>query len=305
MSGADQDLLAHIGRRPLYRILHPLRRLEAFKIVAGLLVISVTVAQHMPAEWMGGLVPAWAEQRLVDGVVAQDAPARCSHPGGERAVRTLLLRLDPQLGKKVDIVALRNGGFAVTSTPGQHIFMLRGAMSEIASGALPALLAHELSHIRHGDPTVAIIRENGFLKTWATILDGNERPTLQMRFSGLEERRADLEAMQMMRNAGVPLKPASEMFEQMRISKEQGGFFGYDQRDFHFGIDARAQRWAAAARSDPTESRPILTPNEEDALYNFCWTGPIAPLPRGARPAPEKTAPLGVGGAGRPMTRRD
>jgi hypothetical protein len=110
--------------------------------------------------------------------------------------------------------------------------------------------------------------------------------------------------MQMMRKAGIPLKPAADMFEQMRVSKEQGGFFGYDQRDFHFGIDSRAQRWAAAARSDPPNATPILTPGEEDALYNFCWTGPIAPLPKGARAAPQRTEASGAGTVGQPTSGR-
>lgn len=295
MSGADQDLLAHIGGRPVHRLLHPLRRLESLKVIAGVLILSLTVAQHAPPDFLASWVPDWAQKRLVDGIVADDAPLRCSHEGGEAVIRKLLVRLDPTLGAKVDIVAIRQGGFVVSAAPGGHIFMYRSSMTEVGANALPALLAHELSHIRHGDPMTAVMRQNGFLETWAAVLAGGDSRILQMKFSGLEERRADLEAMQMMRNAGIPLKPAAEMFEQVRRSKEQGGFFGYDQRDFHFGIDARAQRWAAAARGEPSESRQILMPYEEDALFNFCWTGPVAPLPQGARRAPERSVPPGAG----------
>jgi len=295
MSGADTALLSHIGRRPLYRLLYPLRRLESAKVALGLAVLTFTLAQHLPAEWLSKTFPQWAQQRLVDGLFAADAPRRCNHPGGEAAIRKVLTRLDPEFGSAVDIVAIRDGGFVVTSTPANHIFMLHSATSEIEPDALPALLAHELSHIRHGDPITATIRQNGFIGTWAAVLDGNPRGRLQMQFSGLEERRADLEAMQMMKRGGFPLGPAAKMFEQMRVSKEQGGFFGYDQRDFHFGIDARAQRWASAARSDPLDNGSILSPAEEDALFNFCWTGPIPPLPKGARRAPQDAQLPGTG----------
>lgn len=294
-SGADRDLLAHIGRRPIHRILHPLRRLESLKVIAGIAVLLVTFAQHAPAEWLARTVPQWAQRRLVDGVVAQDAPRRCAHEGGEAVVRKLLVALDPTIGRGVDVVAIREGAFVVSSTPGNHIFMFRSSMAEIDPRALPALLAHELSHVRHNDPITAFIRNNGFLGTWAATLDGNAHGLLQMEFSGLEERRADIEAMQMMRRAGMPLKPAAQMFDAMRVSKEQGGYFGYDQRDFHFGIDGRAQRWAYWARSDPPHPDPALSSAEEDALFNFCWTGPIPPLPKGSQKAPATALPPGAG----------
>lgn len=291
MSGADQQLLAHVGSRRCQRILVPLRRLELLKIGAGMLVLLLTIAQHAPPEWMAKTVPEWAQERLVDGAVAEEAPLRCGHQGGEQAVRKLLVSLDPQLGPKVDIVAIREGAFVVAATPGFHLYMYRSSMAEIDPLALPALLAH----MRHGDPMTAIMRQHGFVGTWAAILHGGGNNALKMYYSGLEERRADLEAMQMMRRAGMPLKPAADLFDKMRISKEQGGYFGYDYRDFHFGIDRRAERWAAAARSDAPAARPALTPVEQDAIFNFCWTGPIPPLPKGARRAPANTLPEGSG----------
>lgn len=298
MSGADQALLAHVRRAPLFRLLHPLRRLEALKIVAGLVVLLLTVAQHAPPELLAKAIPGWAQDRLVDGVIADDAPRRCSRDGGEAVIRKLLVRLDPVLGRQVEIVALRNSGFVVSATPGKHIFMMQSSMTEIDPLALPALLAHQLSHVRHDDAIVAILRENGFLKTWAAIFEGNPGTMLQMRFSGLEERRADLEAMQMMRNAAIPIQPAAKMFDDFRQSKEQGGYFGYDQRDFHFGIDARVQRWAAAARLDPPNAPPVLTDAEEGEVFNFCWNGPVQPLPKGARQAPAVATSPGEGTIG-------
>jgi hypothetical protein len=169
-------------------------------------------------------------------------------------------------------------------------------MTEIDPLALPALLAHELSHIRHADPMAAAIRQNGYLGMWASIIEGTGK-SLELKFSGLEERRADLEAMAMLRRAGIPLRPAAMMFEEMRRSKAQNGFFGYDQRDFHFGIDDRAQRWALAAANDPSRLVPILSEIETDNLYNFCWAGPLSPA---QRQAPSSTLAPGHGGVSSP-----
>lgn len=301
-AGGDRDLLAHVGRRPLHRILHPFRRFESLKVLLGIAVLSVTVAGHLPPEWLARSVPDWAQARLVNSIVAQNAPIRCSRAGGAEALRKILVRLEPDLGKQVDVVAINGGAFTVTSTPGHKIYMYRSSMTEIDSAALPALLAHELSHIRHNDPIAATIRHNGFLGTWAAIMEGSGRRSVMMDFSGLEERRADLEAMQMMRRAGIPLRPAAQMFEAMRVSKAQGGYFGYDQRDFHFGVDARTQRWAVAARADPPNPKPLLTGRESDDLYNFCWSGPIEALPGPPRQPSAPPPPPGTGAIALPDT---
>jgi hypothetical protein len=285
-----------VGRRPLQRLTHPFHRLHAFKILLGLLVVIGTVVEHTPSEWTAKLIPEAAQRRLIEPIIAQRAPGRCSHEGGEAAVRKLLVRLDPEIGTKVEIDAFNDSDFLVASAPSRKLFILRYSLTEVNVDALAALLAHELSHIRHGDPTVATVRYRGFLSTWAAILEASANYEMIMNFSGLEERRADLEAMQMMRRAGIPLRPAAEMFERMRVSKAQGGHFAESQRDFHFGLDARSQRWAVAARSDPPTFAPVLTKDEADAIFNYCWQGRILPLPGSSGPPPQERPPAGQGG---------
>lgn len=296
ISGGDRALLAHVGRRPLHRFIHPFRRLESLKVLIGLTVLAVTLAQHAPVNWQASLIPEFAQRRLVDAAVAEAAPRRCARPDGEAAIRKLLVRLDPELGPKVDVVAVKDGGFIVTSTPGDKLWLERSSMAEVDAAALPALLGHELSHIRHGDPINALLRENGLLNSWGQILEADGHRKLTLQFSGLEERRADLEAMQMMRRSGMPLQPAADMFEKMRVSAAQNGFYGYDQREFHFGVHARSQRWAVAAQSDPPNPAPVLTKSEEDALYNYCWAGPIRAAPPGTKTAPFRQVAPGTGG---------
>ena len=274
-TGSDRELLAHIGQRRLSRAFALLNRLHGLKILLGILVLAVTFAEHLPADWTARLVVPAAQKRMVDGVVGQFATKRCTREGGAAALRKLLVRLDPDVGKTVDAVALDLDGFMVTSVPSNKIVVLRFALTELEVDALAALLAHELSHLKHGDPMAAAVRQYGHLGVWGAVFEGEDRRELRLEFSSAEERRADLEAMSMLRRAGIPLTPAADMFERMRKARAGESNFAYDQRDYHFGLPARATAWAAAGKSDPHQRRPVLTQEESDDLFNYCWPGQI------------------------------
>lgn len=280
-SGADRELLARVGSRPIARFLHPLRRLHSIKTLIGVIVIVAAIAQHFPAEWMAKAITPDMQHRLVDPVIAQNAIRRCSHAGGEEAVRKLLVRLDPDLGSKVRIAAFDNSDFMVTAAPANIIMLTRGALQETDPATMAALLAHQLSHLRHGDAVVGMVRAEGNWGIWGALLQGHPNDGVRMDYSGLEERRADLEAMAMLRAARIPIAPSADLFERIRVSRAQGTFEAYDYRDFHFGVDSRAKRWAEAAAAQQAEDavEPALDRDSSDALFNFCWVGRIAPAP--------------------------
>ncbi len=274
-TGSDRELLAHIGRRRLSRAFALLNRLHGLKILLGIFILAVTFAEHLPADWTARLLIPAAQKRMVDGVVGQYATKRCTREGGAAALRKLLVRLDPKAGRTGEAVALDLDGFMVSSMPSNKIIVLRFALTELEADALAALLAHELSHLRHGDPTAAAVRHYGHLGVWGAVFEGEDRRELHLEFSSAEERRADREAMSMLRLAGIPLAPAANMFERMRKARAGESNFAYDQRDYHFGLPARATEWAAAAKSDPEGGPPVLTQEEADELFNYCWPGQI------------------------------
>lgn len=301
-SGADQQLLARIGKRPLARIIYALRRLHFFKAVFGTIVLFAAIAQHFPAEWTASAISPGIQHRLVDAVVAQNAANRCSHDGGEEALRGLLARLDPDLGPSVDVVGFNEGGFVVTATPGNKLIVTRGALQQADAETVAALLAHQLSHLRHGDPIIAMVRHEGALGMWGAILEGRPSDGVNMSYSGIEERRADMEAMAMLRRARISIAPAARFFEEIRVSRAQNSFVAYEYRDFHFGIDSAAKRWAAAAAAQLREDGAgfALDRDSSDALFNFCWPGAI-PSPRSPVPnADRQPARAGEGGIGSP-----
>lgn len=119
-----------------------------------------------------------------------------------------------------------------------------------------------------------------------------------MSYSGIEERRADIEAMAMLRRARIAMEPAAQFFEEIRVSRAQNSFVAYEYRDFHFGIDSASKRWAAAASRQALERglRPALARDGADALFNFCWPGALLPSRTRLDSAPPPSQPPGTGG---------
>ena len=290
--GADQALLAHVRFRSLLRIPYPLNRLHMFKIVAGIIVLGATFAESIPARWVASSIPPQAQERLVSGYIKSNARSRCSREGGEEAIRKMLVRLDPKLGPSIEIVGINQGGFMVTSLPPRKIMFMRDALTAVDADAIAALVAHELSHIRHGDAGAAVVRYEGNVATIFALLEGEDRRAAQLEFSGEEEERADREAIDSMKRAGIPLASAAKMFEEMRVASYKNSGFAAEQRDFHFGIDDRARRWAAAASTDPAGLKPAVEGDDADNLYNFCWVGPLEYQTKSRQPKMPADEPL-------------
>lgn len=259
------------------------------KTLIGAIVLAAAVAQHLPSEWVAKAITPTLQHRLVDGAIAQNASQRCAREGGEETIRKLLLRLDPALGARVKIVGLNVGDFMTTAAPAGLIVVTRGVVQQTDPEAMAALLAHQLSHLRHGDPVVAMVRHEGAWGIGGALLEGRLTNGIRMDYSGLEERRADLEAIAMLRAARISLAPAARLFEEIRVSRAQGTYVAYEYRDFHFGIEAQSKHWAEAAfaqRGTPTT--PALDRDGSDDLFNFCWAGklPAASIPPDAQPRP-------------------
>lgn len=299
LAGGDQALLAHVRPRPLARLLRPLHRLHLFKAAFGLLFLAGTVFEQLPAALIASILPASAHQRLVAGYIDDQAKTRCDHPGGERAVRAILTRLDPERGPTVGIVANRIGGIFVTALPQNNIFIAHDSLSQLDGEALAGLLAHELAHLHHNDAMAAVIRTEGNLGIFGAIINGPDRRYINLRFSGEEERIADEEAIAMMKRAHIRLAPAAAVIEQMRMSELQNTFYGEMERTMHFGMVDRSRRWAAAAAADRPDFPPLLSGDGADDLFNFCWVGKVPPRPSNATTAlpkpPELTQPPGTG----------
>ena len=165
------------------------------KLVVGIIVLGATLAESIPARWVASALPEGAGERLVSGYIKSNARLRCGHEGGEEAIRKILVRLDPKLGPSVDIVGINQGGFMVTAMPPKKLLLLRDALTAVDADALAALIAHELSHIRHGDAAAAVVRYEGNVATIFALLEGEAPPPgaapILRRGGGSRRRRGD------------------------------------------------------------------------------------------------------------------
>jgi len=274
-SGAHQELFGRIGTWPVAGTL--IARLGGLKIAVGGLVIAFTIAEAIPATWLAAWVPEWAQERMVEGFIDGSAHQRCKREGGEEAGRKIVARLDPARARDVELVIVNDGPMMVSALPPNRLVITRGALADVDIEALAAMLAHNLAHLNHGDAKIAMVRYEGALGTIAAIIAGPDRHAAPARFSGQEEDRADRDAIAMMRRARVSMKPAAQMFEDMRTDQ----FFGQAYRNFHFGVAGRDRAWRAAAAAEPAQLAPLLTREESDSLFNVCWPGRIKSYDRG------------------------
>lgn len=275
VAGADHALLAHVKSGLLGRVVRPFHRLQTLKIVGSVFVLAMMFSESIPARWLSSRFSISAQERLVVGYIGSHARIRCNHPGGEQAVRAILTRLDPELGPAVEIVGLNTGGFMVTALPANKIMIFRDALTAVEANAVAALLAHELSHLRHGDATEAMVRHEGNIGALMAVFEGEDRNDAYLKFSGPEEERADREALTMMRRARIPMTRAADMFEEMRLADYRNKGFAAEQRNFHFGMNDRARQWRQAALLQGSNLQPVLAGDSADDLYNFCWVGRV------------------------------
>jgi Zn-dependent protease with chaperone function len=296
VAGTRHEILDRIDQRSWRRLVRPARRLGSLKLLFGTLVLLGTIAGSLPASVTSRLIPTALHARLSEGPLLRNAAGRCAQPEGKRALAAMLARLDPQLAGSIDARVYRTPEFLVAALPGDKLVILREATTATTADQLAALIAHELSHLRHGDPIVAAVRENGLLAVAGKIISGPDNQTLLLTYGGHEEARADREAMAMLRKAGIPLRPAAEMFEEIRVAMANGDALAAGQREFHYGIENRAAAWAAAAQADASPPSPFSR-EENDALFNLCWAG-LLPPPSDPPSGPNLPAGPGRGAGG-------
>ncbi len=248
--------------------------------VGAVLVVELV---KVPAEWLAPIVPAAIERRLVPADL-RTFGSYCHSREGEQVLRKLIAKLDPELAGSIKTEVLNDGGFVVTSLPGNRLAIFNSFLTSTEGDEFAALLAHEVAHLRNGDPLRAALRANGTLGSLIGTLTETRRPENFLEFSREEERTADARAIQMLRRAGISTLPGASLFARMDEEREANRSFGKEQYYLHYGLyPDRAQLWRDAPdRGELLQAAPALTDAEADALFNYCWrtAGPRrVPLP--------------------------
>jgi predicted Zn-dependent protease len=202
-------------------------------VAAGYLLITVAppaVAKIMPETWRERL--ATQTERMFLGEYRE-----CRSAAGSAALQALADRLyDNPIDEepKYSVAAYKLPVVNAFTLPGGRI-AISGKLIEAASGAeeVAGVLAHELGHVVHRHPEVALVRMTG-LQLLISLATGSDGGTALsnvagiaafLRYSRAAEEEADKYALQLMENSKVDPMGLKRFFERIR------GLAGSDDKD--------------------------------------------------------------------------
>lgn len=204
----------------------------------------------------------------------------CSAPDGTAALERMVARLTEgqEIGYPLEISVIDHKMMNAFAVPGGQIVVMRGLLEGAGDpDMVAAVLAHEIGHVVHRDPTRNALRTAGsvgllgllfgdFTGGAATVLLAERM--ISASYSQEAEAEADTYAVEILRSAGLPPSALGDMFERFR--EEYGDVEGAMA---HFASHPRlSDRIAAAgaAASGDSPHRPSLAPEEWRALQNIC-----------------------------------
>lgn len=264
--------------------------------VAAVVALVLVVIPRL-ADQLALLIPPEREMALGDSVADRvrdllawigddgEAPGYCAAPEGVEALGAMTARLEAGegLAYPLRISVLDHGLVNAVALPGGRILLFRGLIEESESPEeVAAVLAHEIGHVEHHDPTRAVLRSAGTAGILglvlgdvfgASIVVAASEAALNASYQREAEMRADEAAHRIMQEAGLPLGPFARFFERM---EEEHGDLGDDSalRYFasHPGLAERARRAAAADRIGDEAFEPVLDDRGWVALGDICST---------------------------------
>ncbi|MEM7236552.1 MAG: M48 family metallopeptidase [Pseudomonadota bacterium] len=256
-------------------------------IAAVLLMVFVIVPEL--AGRLAYLIPPERERQLGDAVAKQvetlffssSESGYCDAPDGVAAVETMRVRLagDIQLPYPLRIEILDHELVNAFALPGGRVMLFRGLIEESESPEeVAGVLAHEIGHVLHRDPTVGVLRAAGtagiiglFLGDifGGAIIIAATDAVVNASYQREAEERADRTAYRMLAEAGLPSGPFAAFFRKLA---EENGETPQLLRYLasHPELDGRAERAAAADEIGDSGFRPILTDRDWVALREIC-----------------------------------
>lgn len=248
---------------------HPLK--EFALLVSGALALFV-VAAWLVGEFGGGLarmLPFEREAALVpEAALPGDAGA-----GLQDYLDTLAGRLAGSMDMpgEMAISVHVGGGDTVNAmaTLGGHVLLFRGLLEKLPNeNALAMLLAHEMAHVKHRDPVVAIGRGAGIALVAGLLFGDPDLAAVgevgiytQLHFSRDMERAADAAALAAVQALYGHVAGAGDLFDVIREQRDHAGRHETPailsshplDRERLRAIDAmaRVQGWSRTAATTP------------------------------------------------------
>ncbi|MBN9888613.1 M48 family metallopeptidase [Salipiger abyssi] len=274
-----KDLRTGTGRRIALRLGGALAAV-ALMLFVILPALANTLAGLLPLEKeiaFGRSVKAQMERFLgATEVGALD----CDEPDGQAALDRMVARLTEgqDLDYPLEVSVIDHKMMNAFAAPGGQIVVVRGLLDK-ADGPdmVAAVLAHEIGHVVHRDPTRHALRSAGSVGLLGLVFGdftgGAAMVFLAERlinasYSQSAEAEADAYAHEALLAAGLPPSALGDMFETFRAE------FGDREGPMaHFASHPQLSARIAAARAATPEGlpdRPVLDAAEWQALKTIC-----------------------------------
>lgn len=249
------------------------RAVAIFTPIAAAVVFAVYQAPH----WIAPIVPEKWENKLGDQLAGDFGLDKCSTPAGDKALAKLTAAMDPDKAvRSIKVVQMVvPNAYAM---PGGRVVIFHGLLEE-ASGPdeIAGIVGHEIGHVVHRDPLEGLIRELGVgivLGDFGGRAGSALNTLAQLSYSREAENRADGEAIERLKRAGVSPKATAAFFARMSKDEPESAEGGAAMSflSTHPISAERKKRFLDAA--DPKASyRTVLNSAEWEALQNICRDG--------------------------------
>lgn len=256
--------------------------------VASVLLIVFVIIPALAGR-LAELVPVEREVALGRSVMTQlegllgseqAGDLTCAEPEGVAALDKMLARLDRRIDSPypLRVRVLDSGMTNAFAVPGGQVVLFRGLIRDAESPEMVAgVLAHELGHVVHRDPTRLMLRAAGSagilgmllgdFSGGAALLVVSEQ-LITANYQQEAEIAADAFAHRVLAEAGLPSAPLGDFFRLMRA--RYGDVEGVlSHLVSHPELEGRAQR-AEAADVTAGAFTPVLSAEEWQALRGIC-----------------------------------
>ncbi|MEM6945793.1 MAG: M48 family metallopeptidase [Pseudomonadota bacterium] len=244
--------------------------------------LAVQLAPMIPLERERALGDAVAGYvaRLMGAAGDGDDDGLCSSEDGDVALAEMTERLEAaaDLPYEIRVDVLDHELVNAIAMPGGRIFLFRGLIEKAESPEeVAGVLAHEMGHIVHRDPTTGVLRAAGTAGIFsvvlgdifgAGILAAAGEAMLNASYQREVEGRADVTALEMLAEAGLPSRPFAKFFIRLRDEYgDSSAVMAYFSS--HPSLSGRAER-AEGANTVGETFNPVLSDRDWVALQSIC-----------------------------------
>lgn len=257
--------------------------------VASVLLIVFVIVPAL-AERMAVLIPPAQEEALGEQVLAQvsrvfgqfNQVRTCDNPEGLAALDKMSARLAPHYESHVPVKVqiLDHPMVNAFAVPGGYVVLMRGLIEGAENPEeVAAVLAHEIGHVIHRDPTRLTLRSAGSAGILSMLIGDvlggaaiaiMTDAVINASYTRAAEEDADNAAHRIMTGAELPLEPMAGFFERLSDGAPSPSSGVLSHLATHPDLLGRAEAAREADIIGDTRYVPILDAEEWQALRRIC-----------------------------------